>query len=325
MKNDQKLMEDLLVKCMLGEANESELNTVTKWRRESHQNEQLAQQFLALWQAGDNKFENNKTNIDEAWLKLRNRIEQSETSDRAKRVSMSVGKIYFLRVAAAFLLTLCASWVYRTWQQTAIVVAESGEVVRKEKLPDGSIATLNKSATISYPQRFGNNTRNVTIIGEAFFEVVPNAEKPFIIDANGTIIKVVGTSFNVKTSQQNTEVIVETGIVEVSKKSNTVTLHPKEKCMVSVNSPNPIKDSLTDMLYNYYRSQRFECLNISLKRVVAVLNEAYNANIVIANPDIENLKFNTNLINQKLEDNLDIIAETLEVSIEKSGDKFILK
>ncbi len=79
------------------------------------------------------------------------------------------------------------------------------------------------------------------------------------------------------------------------------------------------------MLYNYYRSNEFECINIPLWRVVEVLNEAYAAQIVIANPDIKDLRFRTNLINQNLDDNLAIIAETLDISIEKRGNEILLK
>ena len=96
-------------------------------------------------------------------------------------------------------------------------------------MPDGSVITVNKNSTLSYPSEFKGKTREVALNGEAFFKVTPNKEKPFIIHVNDVTVRVVGTSFNIRSEKGKTEVIVETGIVQVTKNKRTVSLLPKRK------------------------------------------------------------------------------------------------
>ena len=86
-------------------------------------------------------------------------------------------------------------------------------------LPDKSKVWLNKNTSISYLPDFGDSIRMVELKGEAFFEVYPNREKPFIISANGTETKVVGTAFNLKAYEKEDPVLtVVSGEVEFSKR-----------------------------------------------------------------------------------------------------------
>ena len=325
MIREQNNIDELLVKYLLGEADAQEHLTLNKWREALPENEQYYQHFELIWQ--ESKAINAPGNIDEneAWSRLKQRIDQSAQPqlNEPKRINLNWKGL--MRIAAVLVLMLGGGYFIYNQQNNKMLVVESELAVRIETLPDGSVVTLNKNASISYPKKFSGNTRSVVLNGEAFFNITPNKEKPFIIEANGVDIKVVGTSFNVKSGIAKTEVIVETGIVEVSKNNNVVRLSPKEKAVVSASSEKPTKGNAHDMLYNYYRSNEFECINIPLWRVVEVLNEAYASQIVIANPDIKDLRFRTNLINQNLDDNLAIIAETLDISIEKRGNEILLK
>lgn len=65
-------------------------------------------------------------------------------------------------------------------------------------LPDGTAVWLNAASSLRYPVAFPEGERNVTVTGEAYFEVAADARKPFTVKTeNGTVIKVLGTSFNV--------------------------------------------------------------------------------------------------------------------------------
>jgi ferric-dicitrate binding protein FerR (iron transport regulator) len=87
------------------------------------------------------------------------------------------------------------------------------------RLPDGTTVWLNGNSKLEYDIRhFGESLREVTLIGEAYFDVVKNNDKPFIIHANKVNIKVVGTSFNVKAypGEKNTETSLIHGSIEVT-------------------------------------------------------------------------------------------------------------
>ncbi len=87
-------------------------------------------------------------------------------------------------------------------------------------LPDGTNVWLNAASSITYPTAFINNTREVTITGEAYFEVVKNAAKPFIVNTYKDEITVLGTAFNVNayTDEENMKTSLREGSVKIAEK-----------------------------------------------------------------------------------------------------------
>nr|MCU0389454.1 FecR domain-containing protein [Chitinophagaceae bacterium] len=87
----------------------------------------------------------------------------------------------------------------------------------KTILSDGTAVWLNAASRLKYPATFEGNTRQVFLTGEAYFEVAHNSKKPFIVDANGTLVNVLGTHFNVKSypEDQKTITTLVEGSVEV--------------------------------------------------------------------------------------------------------------
>jgi transmembrane sensor len=102
----------------------------------------------------------------------------------------------------------------------------------KIHLPDGSTVWLNADSKLEYDKNFNGEMREVQLTGEAFFDVVKNAKKPFIVHTGSANIKVLGTSFNVKSylGDKTTETSLIRGSVEVTLKKR-----PGEKWMLKPN------------------------------------------------------------------------------------------
>ncbi len=116
-------------------------------------------------------------------------------------------------------------------------------------LPDGSKVWLNAGSKLTYPGNFLGDTREVSLEGEAYFEVESNKKKPFIIHAKAMDIKVVGTILNVKSYPAETisEASLIKGSIEVtlkSRKNEKIMLKPNEKISVSVIPPAKIIQSV---------------------------------------------------------------------------------
>ncbi|WP_119080034.1 FecR family protein [Chitinophaga alhagiae] len=114
------------------------------------------------------------------------------------------------------------------------------------KLADGTSVWLNADSELKYPLRFKGGTREVYLKGEAFFEVTPDAAKPFIVHTETMHINVLGTSFNVKAypGDKVTEATLISGAVEVQLKNQAdkkIRLKPAEKLVVTNG-----KDSMQD-------------------------------------------------------------------------------
>jgi ferric-dicitrate binding protein FerR (iron transport regulator) len=204
------------------------------------------------------------------------------------------------------------------------LVAQTGQYVLVDTLPDGSVVTLNKRSVITYPSKFKGNSRAISLKGEAFFNVAPDKKKPFIISVNDVQVTVVGTSFNIKSENGSTEVVVETGIVQVAKPGKTVELIAGEKIVISSNDSNAIKEKVSDKLYNYYRSKEFVCDDTPLWKLVQVVNEAYNARIIIGNKELSDKRLTTTFNNESLEQVLEVIHLTFDITIVQKEDGQII-
>ena len=104
-------------------------------------------------------------------------------------------------------------------------------------LPDGTKVWLNSGSQLDYNKSYGNKLREVSLIGEAYFDVVKNPEKPFIIHTSKMDIKVLGTAFNVKCypGEKTTETSLVRGSIEVTLKDRQekIMLKPNEKLVIN--------------------------------------------------------------------------------------------
>lgn len=155
-----------------------------------------------------------------------------------------------LRVAAVVVpLLLCAFWSGLMWmertpksvQQVAIAAPIIRQIVvgRNDTmhvtLPDGSRVIANSRTQLSYPTVFRGHTRDVSIKGEGYFEVVHNAQRPFIIHTDHFNVKVLGTKFSVDNyDNRSAGVTLLEGLVEVETRNNDrVRIHPNERLNIS--------------------------------------------------------------------------------------------
>jgi transmembrane sensor len=317
--------DELLIKYLLRETSQEEDLLVQKWINASLDNQRHISQFQKIWDTSKGLESKSSIDENEAWLRFKERASQPKTKEAVVR---TIPKHFaWLRIAAVLLIAAAGAWsVYSYLLKTDYTTLAANDSVRIDTLPDGSEVTLNKNAVLLFQDNFEGNKRNVKLEkGEAFFKVEPDKAKPFEIEVDKVTITVVGTSFNVKHVHARTEVIVETGIVRVSKGKETVELHRGEKVNIKGDRGKLLKEANKDQLYNYYRSKEFIADDTPLWRVVEVLNEAYQANILIQNPQLRNLKLTTSFQDQSLDHILDIISKTFDIKVEKAPDRIILK
>lgn len=157
-------------------------------------------------------------------------------------------------IAAVLILTLGSTVVYvqliennQTDHSKNILTTKKGSK-SSLVLPDGTKVLLNADTRLSYNQSFGKGVREVTLEGEAYFEVAKDAQHPFIVHTNAMNIKVLGTVFNVRAyaNEKNTQATLLEGSVEVTlnkrNERNLVVLKPHEKIVVN-NDPDHVTSS----------------------------------------------------------------------------------
>jgi ferric-dicitrate binding protein FerR (iron transport regulator) len=321
-ENFNDINNDLLVRYLLNETDSEERLQAEEWIAASDNNRKYFEDFKLIWEQSKSLSANSSINENDAWQRFRQRVQPTEKKPAIVR---SVGyKFQWTKIAALLAVVTIVTWLMTVPGNKTITV-ESHQAVLASTLPDGSVVTLNKNAVLSYAGKFKGEERNVNLQGEAFFAVTPDKKKPFVIHVNDVTVKVVGTSFNIKSSNGHTEVIVETGIVQVTRNGRTIELRPKEKTIVTAQDTVLQKEVVADKLYDYYRSKEFVCNNTPLWKLVATLNEAYNVNITIERPALRNLPITTTFSNKPLDSVLAVIGQTLDATIVHENNQIILK
>jgi ferric-dicitrate binding protein FerR (iron transport regulator) len=102
-------------------------------------------------------------------------------------------------------------------------------------------------------------------------------------------------------------------------------LKPEEKLSVNQETGEMLKTTPTNNLYNYYVSKRFQADGIPLQELVASLNEAYDSNIEIARGELKDLNITTTLEYGSLEKNLEVLRETLNLTIVQQSGRIIIQ
>ncbi|MEO3407712.1 FecR family protein [Mucilaginibacter sp. CAU 1740] len=99
------------------------------------------------------------------------------------------------------------------------------------KLPDGTMVWLNSASSLSYPVAFNGATRNVTLSGEAYFEVTKNPHQPFTVHTDNVDVKVLGTHFNVEAyaDDKNSKTTLLEGSVNLSNQNSSALLVPGQQ------------------------------------------------------------------------------------------------
>lgn len=325
MSSNDNIMDDgLLVKYLIDEADSREIQQVESWLRNSTENERYLQEFKLIWEKSA-ALTAGSVDEDEsvAWSKLESRLHLNDSLVGKKDKTTSYS---WLGIAASILLIGGLAWlgIYKFGNPEFITVQSNAAVLSKV-LPDGSEITLNKNSDIVYPSNFKDNTRPVTLRGEAFFKVAPDAEKPFIITVNGITVRVVGTSFNIKSTQNETVVVVETGIVQVSKGSSRINLNPGERSIITGGEGSLSKEHTQSKLYNYYRTNELVCEDTPLQELVDVLNEIHHTNIIIGTPALKGREITANFKNQSLDEIISVIKETFKIQADYKNQQILLK
>lgn len=308
----------MLVRYLLSETTQQENESIEHWLKSSAEHQQRFNQLVTVWERSRTPPSKVNYSEDIAWRRFQKRISSEKELKQPNRL--------WMRIAAIALIVLGAALVYRfVFPPNATLMAKADQQALIDTLADGSEVTLNRHSTLSYPARFTGNERRVRLKGEGFFKITPNKDKPFIIEVDEVLVRVVGTSFNVREHAGEVEVVVETGMVEVSLNGEKILLRPNERTILHSQDTVLTRQTSAERLHKYYRTRDFVCDRTPLWKLVAALNEAYDAQIVIENPQLRNLEITTTFSDLPLAKILEIIEQTLSIRAVEEGNLIKLK
>ncbi|GAB4044521.1 FecR family protein [Spirosoma litoris] len=208
-------------------------------------------------------------------------------------------------------------------------------------LCDGSLITLRPKSRLSYPKHFKKTSRTVYLNGEAFFDVARNPAKPFLIYANQTVTKVLGTSFLVRAYEEEkaVTVTVRTGRVSVYtkqdfEKAQLSGLRRTEGVILTPNQQmtyNLIDRRLQKALVEKPTALMPEILNreqvfedAPVAKVFSTIERTYGVKFIYNEEDLSACLVNLTFFNENLLERLDIVCQTIGASYELLDGQIVI-
>lgn len=312
-------MEELLVKYFSGEATEVESAQVVEWRGASKENAEEFLSYKKTWTLTSARVE-----VDQSIL---NGI-IGDSTDELKIVP--IWKQRSFQVAASVIVILCAVFYLL---KSDVEDQPFGQVVAVKttfELPDGSSVTVQKGGSIDLIDF--SEVREVAITGKVYFDVERDESKAFLINTEGAIIKVLGTSFvvNANEHQHSTEVMVESGVVSLGQNPKTfgansmeIRLNKGEMGIIQIGERGIKKKKISDANYLSWQNEIITFKNARLREVSNTLEDVYGLSIDFVNPSLEKCSLTAKFNKKTADEVMNIIAETFQIEVTKTGDKIV--
>ena len=238
-----------------------------------------------------------------------------------------------IKIAAVFVITVaCGTYFYKS------EIRKIGEAMNTIKvpagqranltLPDGTNVWLNARSEMRYPAVFTGNKREITLDGEAYFEVTHNEDKPFVVQTNKCNVEVLGTKFNVEAYSDSEDFCTSLmeGSVRVSDKGNpseTVLLSPNH--MVSLENGQLSTSPILDFDVFRWKEGLICFRNMNFEQLMLRFEKCYGVRIVVENKHLVNYicsgKFR---ISDGIDNALPILQKDEKYSFERNNDESVI-
>nr|WP_295922283.1 FecR family protein [uncultured Dyadobacter sp.] len=284
-----------------------------------------------------NHFEASEADLKSVWKNIQAAKQFSAPMQQERPLWPS-----FIRAAAAIvILSIAALLAWQYTSRTPGVARQGGtgmasliefKTAKGEKnritLPDGSQVRLNADSRIAYRSDFGTGGRDVTLEGEAFFEVTSDKARPFRIQTGRLTTTVVGTSFNINAYADNPQikVAVATGVVEVASELKTrnesmVRLRPEQMSVFTKDNRELTIKAFDPKLEMAWVTDKIALKNAGFEEIRRVLERQYAVTFVVEKGLQVKEDFNATFENVPIKKVLDALNYTSEFQYKLVKDK----
>lgn len=303
----------IIISSLEKKASREEVKELQAWRSESSTNEAYYQSIRQTWQNSNIKKSDVKADTEKALI----------TTHRRMNRRLFIKRTAY--AAALLIISLASVFTLQLFQQETLntfVAEQKSELL----LNDGTRVILAEGSTLQYPDTFKSSTRKVQLKGKAYFEVVSNKNKPFIVETAYTKTKVLGTKFTLQSNKHNTDVLyLDEGKVSLKKHglfTEKQILNPGEKAIYQQGEIS--KKMAINENVSAWASGELHFNNATLKEMIPILKQHYSTNIEVKNKQLENLRFSGTLSQTNAYEALKIVALTLQIQLTENNQTLTL-
>lgn len=331
MKTNDIKYWDLIAKYFANECIDEEVDLLNQWIEQSTEHKNLFNEVKNDLEIINKYKAMERVNVDSAWDNLKSRIEADEKHEEKKKRTINFNRV--LRYAAMIVVIAGLGFLFNMIYQenfgyySFTEYTADNETSNEIVLPDGTKVYLNENSSLKYPEGFNGTQRKVKLTGEAFFDVTKNKEKPFIIDVKNAEIRVLGTSFNVRTNidDSDVEVYVETGMVEVSRKKsgeNNILVDPGNVGIVTKSEIKKQKNLDPNVLA--WKTKNIVFREEHLVNVFNTLSRVYHVDIHPEDEEILNYRLTSTFTKQDIKSVMEVICVTFNLKVDYQNKRIIV-
>jgi transmembrane sensor len=322
----------LLIRYLRNELNETESQKVVSWFQENEANKQflfgLKEAFmLSKWEEMRDKAE-----TENGWNELKQSLENKQKYSINKWLRVGV------RYAAIALLFLGSGFFMHNLiqdQQTQFNIIETASGKQSTLiLNDGTRVTLNENSKLIYPTNFNQDERSVTLEGEAFFDVIHNAKKPFLVHVRNYTVKDMGTKFDVNAypDKAYSYTSLKKGKVQIldNAKGNKILseLQPGTQLAYNRKTGDYSVKSIDKNAIAQWLPGKIIIKHKKLTVIADMLSSKYGYTIDVKNSNFKNLTYNITIENEPLDEilgDIHIITPQVQYSINQEKKTVIIR
>lgn len=194
-------------------------------------------------------------------------------------------------------------------------------------LPDGSRVTLNGGSQLVFPSSFGSFERDVFFSGEAYFEISPDSEHPFIVNTPNATVKVLGTEFNLRSYRNDSlvDLALFKGLVNFQFVNNngekvSHAVHQGEHISFDVRSKSINSNYFTIDEFTSWRNGKYFFKDETLENIAKQLERIYNVRFIITNDCLKDLTYHIAIdCNNRIDDAISLLNMDPRISATIKG------
>jgi transmembrane sensor len=304
--------ESILLRSLTGTASPEEENLLEVWKNSSAANQKVFDDYQKLFKtqevAGDPDFDSVRE-----WNKLTDAIGNLE------RTKHTLSNNWVYRIAATIVLIIASTFLIREMVKEHEIIHISGDRILTLKLHDGSSIILKENSILTHSTSFNRNDRNVSLTGEAYFEVMTNKEKPFIIHADKSSIEVLGTKFMVVADPKKMENTVEVkeGLVSFTYDDSrkTVNVGAGEKAILDKRLQSITKKRTSGENILAWKERKLIFRKTPLADIVDVVESYFDVEIQVSDESLMPCRFTGTFDDPKIDEVLEALSVSLNVDV----------
>lgn len=299
-------------------------------------------ELIALIQQEENAEELEKL-LDNEWNEKPEELQLNPTraeyifnkvvSNAPQKRKLSIHRSIWWSAAASILLLIAWGISTRTLQSTNLISKPSTETLvsgnsnRFFILPDGSKVTLNNETQLIIENGLEGKTREVTLKGEAYFDIAEDPSRPFIVHTDSINVTVLGTAFNVKAyHKDDISVTVNRGKVRVSKLENPLaTLLPNQQFVLYKSGKSNFEKQLDANVATQWQHKELIFDDVPMSEAAMVLEARFGKKIIFTNKQVAACHFSSTFLkDEKLEQILEVLCAFNNANYQLKNDEIII-